>query len=66
MIPQTERDCRGCLHKVCPERSQCNETMKSCMVSETYAGCEIKKCRLCAVRMNCDMITWIKLGGVVR
>jgi hypothetical protein len=35
------------------------------MESETYMGCEIKKCRACEVRMNCDKETWVKLGGVV-
>jgi hypothetical protein len=40
------------------------EIMKACMVTNTYEGCEIKKCRACSAKKECSKESWIKLGGV--
>lgn len=37
--------------------------MKTCMQTNTYDGCDIKKCRDCAAKRECDKKTWESLGG---
>lgn len=37
--------------------------MKNCMLTNTYDGCDITKCRACVARKKCDKKTWEAMGG---